>query len=263
MRTDVYEGLAHQAEFHWWFQARERILLEFIEARAGEIFPSSRTGRILDIGAGSGRLAMSMMKYGEVSALEGAPEVLEILKDIPGLTLFSGFLPNDALPQGHFDLVTAFDVLEHIEDDRTASRQIFELVRPGGNLMVTVPAHPFLWSDHDLIHHHFRRYRPKAVESLLQSAGFDVLFSTPFQCYLFPLLLVDRTLRRFAGRSGGGKASLGAPPKPVNEILRWIFSREAGRVARGRKFPIGSSHLILAHRSRSTQLPDGGSTGWR
>jgi len=258
MRTDVYEGLAGQAETHWWFQARDQILLGFIEARLGEIFPFSRTGTILDVGAGAGKLARAMMEYGEVSALEGAPEVLKLLRDIPGLTVHPGFLPNDSLPREHFDLVTAFDVLEHIEDDQEASREIFELVRSGGFVMVTVPAHPLLWSDHDVIHHHFRRYRPEAVGSILESAGFQVLLSTPFQCYLFPLLLVERIGRRLVRRGGAGSARLEAPPKPINGLLRWIFSREAGRVARGKRFPFGSSQLVFAQKpgSNHPRLPE-------
>jgi SAM-dependent methyltransferase len=248
MRADVYEALADQARVHWWFQARERILLRFIEAHRTLVFGGLGAGRILDVGAGAGQLSAAMLRFGEVTALEGAPEALEVLGSLDGVEVVPGFLPNPGLPKSHFDLATAFDVMEHIEDDRAATREIFSVLRPGGFLLMTVPAHPYLWSDHDTIHHHFRRYRPAGASELLESAGFRVQFATPFQCYLFPLLFVERLTRRLLSRGGEGSARLGVPPGPINLLLKKVFSSEATRVSREKRFPVGSSQLVFAQK---------------
>ena len=92
---------------------------------------------------------MAMTELGHVTAMEGAPEALRHLERRGGLTVVRGVLPNSDLSPGSFDLVTGFDVLEHIEDDRTALRDIVQTLKPGGLLMLTVPAHPWMWSVYD------------------------------------------------------------------------------------------------------------------
>ena len=248
MRSDVYEALANEARVHWWFQARECILMRFIESHRSQIFPESGVGRILDIGAGVGQLSAAMRGFGEVTALEGAPEALGILEGVEDIAIVPGFLPNDALLPNHFDLATAFDVMEHIEDDDGAAKDVYEVLRPGGFFLMTVPAHPYLWSDHDVIHHHFRRYRPAQAGELLEGVGFEIRFATPFQCYLFPLLLMERLARRLLGRDAAASARLGVPARPVNGLLQRIFSSESRRVSRGKSFPIGSSQLVFAQK---------------
>lgn len=248
MRTDVYESLIRQSGSHWWFRARQKILLDLVESRREEIFPGQGPWRILDVGAGAGHIARAMTRFGEVWALEGVPRLLEVLRGELGLNTVDGFLPNESLSSNHFDFVTALDVLEHIEDDMGACREIHRVLKPSGHLLVTVPAHPFLWSDHDESHHHFRRYRPQDVGPLLTSSGFQVVFETPFQFYLFPALLLERVARRLAGRKGAGKEGVQPPPGPINRFLERVFSRESRRVSRGGRFPFGSSHLVLARK---------------
>ena len=177
-----------------------------------------------------------------MTALEAAPEALKHLQRRKDLAIVRGILPNPDLPRGAYDLVTAFDVLEHIEDDRSAMVDMADVLRPGGLLLLTVPAHPRLWSDHDEMHHHFRRYRPGEVEDLARGSGLEVRFSSPFQTLLFPLILAERLVRRVRP----SEAPPEVPPRPVNWIAHRMFSLERHWIARRLRAPIGSSHIVLA-----------------
>ena len=239
MRSDLYDSLASTEETHWWFQARKSIILALLDRELAE---KSRNLAILDVGAGTGMLAEALTRFGRVTALEAAPEALTHLERRNDLTIVRGILPNPDLPRGAYDLVTGFDVLEHIEDDRSAMADIADVLRPGGLLLLTVPAHPALWSDHDEIHHHFRRYRPGEVEDLAGGSGLAVRFSSPFQTLLFPLILAERLMRRLRP----SEAPPEVPPRPVNWIARRVFSLERHWIAHRVRAPIGSSHIVLA-----------------
>ena len=239
MRSDLYDSLANTEETHWWFQARKSIILALLDK---ELAAESHDLAILDVGAGTGMLAEALTRFGRVTALEAAPEALAHLERREGLTIVRGTLPNPDLPRAAYDLVTLFDVLEHIEDDGGAMADLSALVRPGGVLLLTVPAHPSLWSDHDEIHHHFRRYRPGEVEELARANGLEVRFSSPFQTLLFPLFLAERLARR----PRPSEAARDVPPAPVNWIATRVFSFERHWIARRVGAPIGSSHLVLA-----------------
>jgi 2-polyprenyl-3-methyl-5-hydroxy-6-metoxy-1,4-benzoquinol methylase len=250
MRTDLYDSLAETEEIHWWFQARKSVILALLD---NELAEKSHDLAILDVGAGTGMLAEALTRFGRVTALEAAPEALAHLERRKGLTIVRGFLPNRNLPRGAYDLVTGFDVLEHIEDDRSAMADIADVLRPGGILLLTVPAHPRLWSDHDEIHDHFRRYRPGEVESLARASGLDVRFSSPFQTLLFPLFLAERLVRRLRP----SEAHTEVPPRPVNWIARRVFSFERHWIARRVRAPIGSSHIVLAIKPAKPLREDG------
>ncbi|MFV2007057.1 MAG: class I SAM-dependent methyltransferase [Longimicrobiales bacterium] len=250
MRSDLYDSLADTEETHWWFQARKSIILALLDRELAGMSPKLA---ILDVGAGTGMLAEALTRFGRVTALETAPEALLHLERRKDITIVQGILPNPDLPRGAYDLVTGFDVLEHIEDDRSAMADIADVLRPGGFLLLTVPAHPRLWSDHDEIHHHFRRYRPGEVESLARASGLHVRFSSPFQTLLFPLFLAERLVRRLRP----SEAHTEVPPRPVNWIARRVFSFERHWIARRVRAPIGSSHIVLAMKPDKPIREDG------
>lgn len=239
MRPDLYDSLADTEETHWWFQARKSIILALLD---NELLGDNHGLSILDVGAGTGMLAEVLTRFGTVTALEAAPEALAHLERREGITIVRGILPNEHLPRAAYDLVTVFDVLEHIEDDRSAMSDLAEVLRPGGRLLLTVPAHPWLWSSHDEIHHHFRRYRPGEVEDLARTSGLEVRFSSPFQTLLFPLILAERLVRRLRP----SEEHTEVPPRLVNWIARGVFSFERHWIARRIRAPIGSSHIVLA-----------------
>lgn len=247
MREDVYFSLAQVEKKHWWFRARREIILGVLNRLYAK---ESRPEEILDVGAGTGYLSESLTAFGKVSALEQSPQALAFLKQKANLTVVSGILPNSNLNKESFDLVTAFDVLEHIEDDRGALTEICSALKEDGYFLMTVPAHKSFWSDHDVIHHHFRRYNPRQLESLIKEHGFEIIYSTPFQTMLFPVFVLDRFLRNFFKFPHIDRPPQ-LPPRWLNWIAYKIFSVEKLWTSNGLRSPIGSSHLVLARKNFS------------
>jgi SAM-dependent methyltransferase len=152
---------------------------------------------------------------------------------------------------GSFDLVTALDVVEHLDDDEAALREMRRVLRPGGNLLLTVPAHPFLWGDQDEVNQHRRRYVAPEVRERLTASGFDVLRLTYINAFMFAPIAAVRMLRRLEHRVRPRMASESdfryPAPGPVNAVLGWIFGAEAPIVRRV-NIPVGVSILALAQK---------------
>lgn len=243
MKPEAYRSLLDTEERHWWFRARRRIVMDVLEARLGPAAAGSPPRTLLDVGAGGGALSERLGRFGRIVAVERAPEAMQRLCQREGLAAVAGRLPSLPFRSGTFDLVTAFDVLEHIEDDVAAVCELARVLRHGGHFLGTVPAHPSLWSGHDEVHGHFRRYRPGELESRLEGAGFRVEFATPFQTLLLPAFVTQRWLSRLAA---GPPAPPSRPPSLVNAILEAVFAVERRWVGRGWRLPVGSSHLVYA-----------------
>lgn len=185
--------------------------------------------------------------FGDVTALEMAPEARAIARKRWGRQVLDGSLP-EPLPSidPDFDLVVMLDVLEHVEADGESLVRVAGLLKPGGHLLITVPAFSFLWSNHDVFHHHFRRYRRRPLRRLVEGAGYDVLRTTYFNTLPFPLIAGVRMVGRLTGaRPPETRLSL---PRPVmNRALRAVFSSERFLVSRI-ALPFGVSLLVLARR---------------
>jgi SAM-dependent methyltransferase len=248
LRLDLYRNLAEVESRHWWFRARRRIVEAVLDARVRAL---PEPLQILDVGAGTGRMTEALTRFGEVEALEGAAEALAWLRTRPGIVVHEGVLPGAGLPAANYGLVTAFDVLEHIADDRAALAEIARLVAPGGYLLVTVPAHPRLWSEWDDANHHHRRYRPRQLEERVRAAGFEIVFSSPMQTLLFPAFVLERAWRRLRPE-GAATLEVRVPAAPVNRLLEGVFALERHWLSRGLRAPVGSSHLLWAQRARAT-----------
>jgi SAM-dependent methyltransferase len=253
LRSDLYRNLAEVESRHWWFRARRRVVEAFLEGRLATGCGRG-TPRILDVGAGTGHMTRALTRFGEVEALEGAPEALEWLRTREGITVHEGVLPGSGLQEERYDLVTAFDVLEHIADDEGALAEIHRLTVPSGLLLVTVPAHPSLWSEWDVAHHHQRRYRPRALERRVMDAGFELLFSSPMQTLLFPAFVLERLVRRLRPERDGALV-VRVPPPVANRALEAVFALERHWLRRGWRSPMGSSHLLLARRLSPPRHP--------
>jgi SAM-dependent methyltransferase len=153
-----------------------------------------------------------------------------------GLTVHDGFLPDAILlPEQHFDLVVASEVVEHVQDDRAAVATLARLLKPGGILLLTVPAHPWLWSAHDVMNHHFRRYRKHQLHTLLVGAGLTKRRLGYAMCVLFPALAMARLLKGASHPDTKPDTKPGtpiaytpspAPPAPINTLLRLLFEAE-------------------------------------
>ncbi|HEY6048907.1 MAG TPA: class I SAM-dependent methyltransferase, partial [Sphingomicrobium sp.] len=155
MERVVYQQMAELDERHWWYRARREILAELVRR---EVAPP-KDAAVLEIGCGTGHNLAMLSQFGEVDALELDDEARAIAEKRLGRTVMRAPLPElEGVPDRHYDLIGAFDVIEHIDDDAAALASIAGKLKPGGKFVMTVPAHQWMWSAHDTVNHHKRRY---------------------------------------------------------------------------------------------------------
>lgn len=241
-----FEALPQVEGRHFWFLARRQVILDAIRAAV----PDWRERPLFDIGCGTGGLLAWLAAQGVplAGACDAYPRALEVARARIGAPLLR--VPEDrppALGPGQ-RFLTLFDVLEHIDDDVGALAWARSVLEPGGYLMLTVPAHPFLFDDADRLAHHRRRYRRGELRGKLDQAGFEVRRLTHFMAPLVPLLAVTRPLRRAVRGSGppDKEAELRLVPG-VNEAMRAVLALER-LLLKVAPLPFGSSLLAVARR---------------
>lgn len=242
MEQQVYSRMAAIQGEHWWFVARRRILTAVL--RRYVRLPDG--ARLLEAGCGMGGNLAMLAGFGHVSAFEPDAGARRIVGWESGLQILEGRLPDDVpFDAEAFDLVAALDVLEHVEEDLPSLATLRNKLRPGGWLVITVPAFPFLWSAHDRIHHHKRRYRKAELVRLVSEAGLRPVKATYFNTLLFPVVAMVRLVK---GLLGIDKADGDAMPGHlVNRLLTALFASE--RHLLGRIWlPVGVSILMIARR---------------
>ena len=215
----VYDRMAAHDSTHWWYRARRDILHDLLtRARL------SNDARILEIGCGTGHNLPMLAEFGQVEAIEIDPAARAIASERLGRP--AGDAPLPTLPgveRGAYDLVAVLDVIEHIADDVAALGAIADTLKPGGRILATVPAHPWMWSAHDVVNHHHRRYTKASFRKAVADAGLKVEGLGWFNSLLFPLAVGAR----FAGKlTGKDDSDDSPPPKPVNALFERIFGLE-------------------------------------
>lgn len=241
MEAQVYERMAELDSSHWWFVARREILEEVIR----RIVRPPDGARILEVGCGTGHNLSMLAKFGTVEATELDDNARALATERSGLAIRRAALPDLSMfPEASFDLVALLDVLEHVEDDSGSLAAIGTRLKPGGSLLVTVPANPWMWTAHDVAHHHHRRYRKAELESAAREAGYEIGLLSPFNSLLFPLIAAVRAAGKLTGRESADDAM---PPRPVNSALRAIFGLESALVGRV-PLPFGVSLVAVLRR---------------
>ncbi|MCG8358503.1 MAG: class I SAM-dependent methyltransferase [Kiloniellales bacterium] len=242
MERQVYERMAAIEDRHWWFVARRRILDEVLS----RLVTLPDKPRILEAGCGTGGNLGLLGRHGRVSAFEPDETARRLAAAKGEHEILGGSLPDGIpYPARSFDLVAALDILEHVEDDRGSLHRLYERLRPGGWLMLTVPAFPFLWSRHDELHHHRRRYRRQELLDKLQEANFEAAYVTHFNVLLFPLIAAVRLVNGLLGARGSDDERV--PAAPINALLTALFAGERHWIGRLSCF-FGVSLLVLARR---------------
>ena len=248
MDRAVFDRMAELDQQHWWFTARRRILSEVIR----RVARPPAEARILELGCGTGHNLDMLGAFGSIEASELDDHARALATQRLGRAIEQAALPDLArFPADSYDMVALLDVLEHVVDDKGSLAAIFTRLKPGGALLLTVPANPWMWSAHDVAHHHHRRYRKREIATLARAAGYEIDLLSPFNTMLFPLIAGVRVLNKVRGHDSADDA---LPAPPVNRALDRLFGVEAGLIGR-LPFPFGVSLVAVLRRPVAAHRP--------
>jgi len=256
MRREGYRVTAEFEASHWWFRSRRDLFRLQVEQAASEIGAPDCDLRILDYGCGTGHNLSVLADYGSVRGADVPNPNGEEFRLDP-----SGFAPRidlglDTTPyHGGFEIVTALDVIEHIEDDVAGLRAIGRFLSPGGQVVLTVPAFGWLWSGEDDISEHKRRYTRAALAGVCEDAGFEVRYLSYFNFSILPAMAGVVWTRRLFARDDPPRSNLTGTTPALNELLYRVTSLEARWVGAERwRPPVGAS-LVCRCTPRANQSP--------
>lgn len=235
----VYERMAAHDTTHWWYRARRDILADYL-TRWGDL---PKDARILEIGCGTGHNLPMLAQFGEIDAIEIDETARAKASERLGKPVGTAPLPElVGVAPGSYDLVAVLDVIEHVEDDVAALKAIATALKPGGKILITVPAHQWMWSAHDVVNHHKRRYSKAGFEALLEKTGLKGRKLGYFNSLLFPVAVAARFAGKLMGKDDSDDSP---PPKPLNALFEGIFRLERHMVGRV-PLPPGLSLIALA-----------------
>jgi SAM-dependent methyltransferase len=238
MDDSLYEEMAGLQSAHWWYRARRRILASEI-ARMGLL----SNANILEAGCGPGGNLAMLAKFGTVAAIEPYQPARQVAADLNIADVQLAGLPGPLPFERKFDLIAAFDVIEHIREDLAALKSLRSAMAPKGWLLLTVPAYQWLWSQHDVRNHHQRRYTRTNFCRLVEAAGFEVKRSSYFNSHLFPVIAGVRLAQKAFGSNGASNETM--PSQAINKILESIFAFERWPLSL-MNYPFGVSIMLSA-----------------
>lgn len=241
METVAYHALAEIEEVLWWYRGRRKICFDLLDRYVGQ----GSSNNILDVGCGTGYNVKLLEQYGTVRGIDASPEALAFChaRGVHNVSLHgAGELP---FTDHAFHLLTAFDVIEHIDDDRGALGEFSRVVKPGGWLLIYTPALPWLYNRHDRIVHHKRRYRFSELEEKLSSTGWKVRHLAYVNALVLPLVLLARFLSNFGPRERHQEMEV--PHRVINSFLTKLCACEQPLV-RHALLPLGMSLVAIAQK---------------
>ena len=243
MENKQYIEMYNTETSHWWFVGRRKIINTFIKNHISK----KNNLQILEAGCGTGGNLELLSNYGTLFAFEKEPGALDksifTSKQInKKILLKRGSFPDDIpFDDNQFDLVCILDVLEHIEDDENALAKLRSKLKPGGYLLITVPAYQWLWSQHDEMNHHKRRYNSRSLKKVINKNNFDYIKLTYFNSILFPIAAFVRLLNLEKNLSNNPKEF---KPGIINSLLKNIFLIE-NYLLKFFNFPFGLSIICI------------------
>ncbi|NCC60174.1 MAG: methyltransferase domain-containing protein [Verrucomicrobiae bacterium] len=248
MKTDYAHDYAGYEQSHWWFKARRRLLKGFLDQHI-----TWRPGlKALEIGVGPGENLKSLYPLNiDLVGLEPNSENATLAQQRSGVNVYTGALGDLPRPvsEKKYDLVCLFDVLEHIEDDTAAIKQIWDLLGIGGQVALTTPAFQWLWGPQDLVNQHYRRYTRHALCRKLEQRDFKIMRKTYFNTLLFPPIAAFRLLTKYRLKTQPDAISeFTYSAGPFNQWLEAVFSAE-WPILKYVDFPVGISIFILARKT--------------
>jgi SAM-dependent methyltransferase len=226
MERSVYREMAALDQQHWWYKARREVLADLIRREA----TPPANAHILEIGCGTGHNLEMLGGFGSVDALELDDEARAIAEKRLGRSVMSAPLPELAgLPDRHYDLIAALDVIEHIDDHHAAVAAIAAKLKPDGKFVMTVPAHQWMWSAHDVVNHHKRRYSKDGLRRLIGRSPLHLDRIGYFNSLLFPLAVAERFSSKLRSKDN---AEVTLPSPALNAALERVFAAERHLIGR-------------------------------
>jgi len=243
--AEYFARLANLEAGNFWFRSRNRLLIWALQ----QYFPKAKN--FLEIGCGTGFVLTGLKEACPHLVLSGS----EVFSDglgfaaarLPGVELFQ--MDARRIPfREEFDVVGAFDVLEHVKQDEEVLAQMHQATRKSGGILITVPHHPLLWSGSDDFARHVRRYKARELSHKVMNAGFEVLRITSFVSLLLPLLVLSRFKQRW-GRQAFDPCSEFHISAPINTALEKTLDAEQILIRAGLSLPVGGSLLLIGRRN--------------
>lgn len=246
VETSVYKQFYELEQEHWWFAGMRTICRDLLKRVVGAN-DGDRTLTCLDVGCGTGLWTKELESFGQVCALDVAPEALAFCRERGINRLVHATAENLPFKSHSFNLMTAVGVIEHLDDDKQFLAELLRVCRPGGHVLLLTSAYELLWSRHDEIVHHKRRYTNADLRRLLITSGFQVIQNSYVNTFLFPPILAIRLIQRLSSVSGASQNRTPDVVKPaslVNGILYSILWFEA-KLMNFISFPFGVGLLTI------------------
>ncbi|HEY0831242.1 MAG TPA: class I SAM-dependent methyltransferase [Candidatus Dormibacteraeota bacterium] len=244
MDLHTYQILYDTEATHWWLAARRNIVLDSIRQRY-----STRTDlQILDAGCGTGLMLQELAPFGTVEGVDISDEALQFCRKRGLDNVRHADVTQLPFPDEQFDVVTALDVLEHLDDDTAAMREFRRVLKPGGRVFVFAPAHRWLWSLQDEVSHHKRRYVRRTLSDVVMDAGLEIERQTYVSTFLLPVIYLGRQWLKVRMKFQELNTENNLHPAWSNTILRNVFESEI-RILRFMNMPFGASLLCVARKA--------------
>lgn len=249
MEQDYYKAYYHLERKHWWFLVRKKIIAERIRT----LLRNPANLQSLNVGAATGATSDMLTEFGSVMSIEYDATCTEFAKTYMTTPIEQGSILGLPYEANQYDLVTALDVIEHVEDHQLAVQELWRVCKPGGHIVITVPAYSFLWSEHDVINHHFRRYTLNELIALFQHLPGKLIYKTYYNSFLFIPIAAYRLLlngwKKWQGKAGKSTIKydyeiLGTEGW-INKLLSGIFHIDYYLMKNGIRFPAGVSIMLF------------------
>ena len=252
MNINYYKEYAQLEREHWWFKVRGKIISKLISNCIEGT--ENQELNILNIGAATGKTSEILTKFGKVTSLEYDQECCDYAKQQFNMNIINGSILELPFQDEEFDLVCAFDVIEHVEDDLLGIYEMKRVCKRDGQIVLTVPAYMFLWSHHDEVNHHYRRYTLKNLKNLVKKADLYPVRGTFYNTLLFIPIALFRLLskmipEKFIRKGAGSDATLHNNNSLTSRILYRIFSLELS-LLKLFNFPFGVSIFLSLSKNK-------------
>ena len=247
MKEHTYPIMFRVEQSHWWYTGRRKILTRFLEDISRRV--TERRPRILDVGCGTGANLLMLSKFGDAEGVDVSEDALAFCRERGLEQVKLGAAEKLPYDDDTFDLVTALDVVEHLDDDLAGLREMRRVLRPGGHVLLFVPTFMFLWGLQDDVSNHRRRYRLPELRRVLEQAGFEIERTTYANITFFLPILLVRKLMRVTGIKAESENNITV--SALNGVLGKLFGAESV-VLRYTNIPFGVSGLCVARKPVKT-----------